>query len=113
LLNSKLQNQKSLPREELCNPLVFDFAFSQPIPITQLSATVGSMENFTVSVMLYAPGATDPAVISRQYTGLPADPRIDLPLPGAPPAVARMRIELKNNLSEDTAQIHVRELAIK
>ncbi len=95
------------------NPLVFDLTFSQPRPVTELSADFGTMPNFTVSVSLYAPGSSDPVVFSQTYLDSPRDPHYDLPLPGAPPLVARMRIEVKDNTAGNNAQIHVRTLRIR
>ncbi len=103
----------SLVRGLEANPLVFDLTFSQPRPVAELSGDFGTMPDFTVSVMLYAPGAADPVVVSQTYRDSPRDPHYDLPLPGAPPLVARMRIEVKDNAAGDTAQIHVRTLGIR
>lgn len=103
----------SLVRGLEANPLVFDLTFSQPRPVTELSADFGTMPNFTVRVLLYAPDASEPVVVSTTYLDSPRDPHYDLPLPGAPLLVARVRIEVKDNAAGDTAQIHVRTLKLR
>jgi hypothetical protein len=95
------------------NPLFFEFRFPQPRTITGLGLTLGSLDNFTVLVKLTAPGASDPVAYSETFKGLPPDPHVDLAFDKGPQQVSTIRIEIKNNLAGESAQIHVREIVFK
>jgi hypothetical protein len=95
------------------NPLVFDVAFSAPQKIPSLQLTFGSMADFTLTLYAYPPGSDQPVKYEQQFVGLPADPQVDFPLTRGPGDIIRLRMEIKNNLSGDTAQIHVREIVFR
>lgn len=95
------------------NPLVVEVHYPTPRPLTGLELDLGSMASFSVTVTL-TPASGSPLVYGEIYNGLPRDPHVSLPFAGAaattPVSVAR--IEIKNLLETDRAQIHVREVAL-
>jgi len=93
------------------NPLVFEFTFPQPLAIDSLAADFGSMDDFTLTLNFYAPGADNPVTYAQDYRQLPPDPHVEMRFDQGPEAVAKIRLEIKHNLSGETAEIHVRELA--
>lgn len=95
------------------NPLVFDVAFLAPQKIPSLQLTLGAMADFTLTLYVYPPGSDQPVKYEQQFVGLPDDPQVDFPLTRGPGDIIRLRMEIKNNLSGDTAQIHVREIVFR
>jgi len=96
------------------NPLVLEFTFPEPRSVTGLNADYATVEDFTVKIALYPPGENiEPMVYEQNYQKLPADPHVEMTFDRGPQLVAKVRFEYKNNLSGDTAQIHVRELAFR
>lgn len=102
----------TLVRFREANPAVIEIVYPTPRAVTSLGADFGSMD-FALTVSLYPPGSDTPTTVTQTYRGLPADPHIDLPFANAPPQVERVRIEVKDLNQGDTAQIHVRELALR
>ncbi|PKO23360.1 MAG: hypothetical protein CVU38_04480 [Chloroflexi bacterium HGW-Chloroflexi-1] len=102
----------TLARGLEANPLVFDFAFPQPRPMTGLAADFGSMD-FTLTVRLYASGAAEPIVYSQTYRGLPPDPHVELAFDRGSNAAVRARVEILQLNAGDEVHIHVRELTFK
>jgi hypothetical protein len=92
------------------NPLVVDFTFSAPRAIGKLVLTLGSMDDFTVKLEVYAAGGAEPQVVEQDFTGLSPDPTVELALgPGTGP-VQRALLSIRNNLTGDEAAIHIREI---
>jgi hypothetical protein len=94
------------------NPFLLELAFGAPRAIAGAALTLGSLDDVTVEVVLTAPDGAS-VTYEQRYTGLPGDPTVDLGFPDGPAAVAVFRLEITNNLSGATAQIHVRELVLR
>ena len=94
------------------NPLVFEFTFPEPRPITGLGADFASMD-FTLTAKLYADANSDPKVYAETYRGLPPDPHVDMTFDGAPPLVQKIRLEVEQLNPGNDVHIHVRELNFK
>jgi hypothetical protein len=103
---------ESVVRGLEANPFILGLEFPAPRAIGGAALTIGSLDDVTVKVTLTAPDGTA-ETYEQQYTGLPQDPTIDLSFPDGPASVAAIRFEIKNNLSGDVAQIHVRELVLR
>ncbi len=103
----------TLARGQEANPLRFDFAFAEPQAYRGLALTLGSMDNFAVIVRVFAPDSATPAVYSENYANLPNDPTVRVAFPDGPASVARVEVEILNNLAGEIAQIHVREIAFE
>jgi hypothetical protein len=95
------------------NPFTFDLYPTTPMSLHGVSIQTGSLDDFTVTVSLYAPGAATPIVYSKTYQGLPPDPRVSLTFDRGPAWSARIDIEIKDNRSGETSQIHVRTIEFK
>ncbi len=106
-------NPDSLGRVLEANPFFFDLTFKQPIPTHSVFVKTGSLPNFTLTISLYAPGATEPVTYTETYQGLPPDPEVTLEFPNGPEESARITIEIKDNNSGESSQIHVRTIQFK
>lgn len=107
----------SLIRGLEANPLLIELQYPAPRPVAGLTLDLGSMEDFTLTVTLLLPDGGAPLVFEHRYTGLTNDPHLEFDFAAefgqAPPPVRAVRVELKNLLSGDTAQIHVREVRVR
>ncbi len=99
----------TLARGREANPLLVEFVYPTPRPITGLAADMGSMD-FSLTVSLYATATSDPVTYTESYRGLPPDPHVEMTFPNAPPQVTKVRIEIKDLNAGEMAKIHVREL---
>ena len=84
-----------------------------PINTNSIVVQTGSLPDFTITVKLYASGATDPVTYTQTYKGLPPDPLVTFPFDKGPAVSARIYIEIKDNSSGDSSQIHVRTIQFK
>jgi hypothetical protein len=103
----------TLARVLEANPFVFDLYPPTPLNTNSVTIQTGSLPDFTVTILLYAPGATDPVTYSQTFRGLPSDPLVTLDFEEGPAQSERIYIEIKDNLSEETSQIHVRTIQFK
>lgn len=106
-------NPETLTRVTEANPYLFDLYPDPPLATNSLTVQTGSLSNFTVTVQLYAPGATEPVIYSETYQNLPPDPLVTLNFDQGPARSARIYLEIKDNTSGETSQIHVRTVQIK
>ncbi|MCX6031142.1 MAG: YfhO family protein [Chloroflexi bacterium] len=102
----------TLARGLEANPLVLEFTFPQPRPMTGLAADFGSMD-FTLTAQLTADGATAPVAYSQTFRGLPPDPHVELAFERGPAAVKKLRLEILQLNAGNEVHIHVRELKFK
>lgn len=100
----------TLARGLEANPLVLDFHLPQPRTLSGVMVTLGSMDNFTLTINLYAPGTEAPVVYIENYLGLPHDPQVKMSFDHGPGSVIRIEISILDNLAGETAEIHVREV---
>jgi 4-amino-4-deoxy-L-arabinose transferase-like glycosyltransferase/predicted DNA-binding antitoxin AbrB/MazE fold protein len=94
------------------NPLVFEFTFPEPRPITGLGADFASMD-FTLTAKLFADENSEPKVYSETFRGLPPDPHVDMAFDGAPPLVKKIQLEAEQLNPGNEVHIHVRELEFR
>ncbi len=99
----------TLMRGMEANPYTLDFTFPAPRPITGLAGDFGKMD-FTITVELYAPGASEPVQYELTERDVTTDPHIEMQFGRGPGEVARMTVSIENLLAGDTANIHIREL---
>ena len=57
--------------------------------------------------------ATDHNVYTQTFTGMPADPHVEMSLPDAPSPVSHVRVETEALGVGDGLKIHIRELLLK
>jgi hypothetical protein len=106
-------NPDSLARVRLANPFTFDIYPTTPINTQSVIIQTGSLPDFTVTISLYAPGESAPITYTQTYKGLPPDPLVTIPFDKGPARAERIYIEIKDNLSGDKSQIHVRTILFK
>ena len=94
------------------NPLVFEFTFPEPRPITGLGADFASMD-FTLTAKLFADANSEPKVYSETFRGLPPDPHVEMAFDGAPALVKKIRLEAQQLNPGNEVHIHVRELEFR
>ncbi len=107
------QDPDTLARVLRANPFVFDITPPTPIDTNSVSIHTGSLPDFTVTISLYAPGSDTPQIYENTYQGLPADPLVTILFDKGPSTSARIYIEIKDNLSGESSQIHVRTIEFK
>jgi len=95
------------------NPFVFDISPTTPIDTQNIAIQTGTQPNFTIKVSLYAPGENDPVTYTNTYKDLPPDPTVTINFDKGPQKSARIYIEIEDNTSGETSQIHVRTINIK
>ena len=100
-------------RVKSANPFFFDLYPPAPISTHGIVVQTGAMPDFTLTVSLYAPGATEPVVYTRTCKNLPADPQVTMSFANGPEKSALITIEIKDNLSGDSSQIHVRTIKLE
>ena len=95
------------------NPFIFDISPTTPIDTQSIIIQTGTQPNFTIKVSLYAPGENDPVTYTNTYKDLPPDPTVTINFDKGPQKSARIYIEIEDNTSGETSQIHVRTINIK
>jgi hypothetical protein len=102
----------TLARGQEANPMVIELHFPTPRALSGLTLDIGSMDSFSVTLMATVTGQAPATVFSQSYQSLPADPHLTLAFANGQQQVSVLRLEIKNLRSGDTAQIHVREIAL-
>ncbi len=103
----------TLARGMEANPLLLQIDFPTPREITAVSLTTGTMDKFTITVRAYATVDGKPVTVTQEFVNAGADPTSRLELPGVDGPVARLAIEIHDELSGERANIHVRELVLE
>jgi hypothetical protein len=103
----------TLARVMTANPFVFDLYPPTPIDTHSVTIQTGSLPNFTVTISLYAPGSDTPQIYQQTFQGLPSDPLVTIPFDKGPASSIRIYIEIKDNISGQSSQIHVRTIEFK
>lgn len=94
------------------NPLVLDFEFLTPRPITGLVMDFGGMD-FVLRVQVYGAGQSDPTPYQSEYRNQPPEPHVELSFADGSAQVGRIYIEIEQLNPPDTPHIHVREVLFK
>ena len=106
-------NPDSLARVLEANPFIIDLYPTTPINTNSVVIQTGSLVKFTVTISLYAPNTTDPVTYTQTFTDLPPDPLVTMTFDKGPASSARIYIEIKDDLSGETSQIHVSTIEFK
>lgn len=106
-------NADSLARVLSANPLLIDLTFLDPLQTNGVLIQTGSLPDFTIIISLYAPGSTQPVTYTQVFKGLPPDPVVTINFDNGPARSGRIKIEIKDNTSGDTSQIHIRTIQLK
>jgi hypothetical protein len=98
----------SLARVVEANPFTFDIYPTNPLTTNGVDIQTGSLTKFTVTISLYAPGKSEPIIYKQTFTDLPPDPLVSMTFDRGPAQSSRIYIEVYDELSGQTSQIHVR-----
>jgi hypothetical protein len=106
-------NPDSLARVLEANPFTFDMYPTTSIDTHSVILQTGSLPDFTITISLYAPGAAKPIIYTKTFKDLPPDPLVAIAFDKGPTKSAQVYVEIKDNLSGESSQIHVRTLEFK
>jgi hypothetical protein len=95
------------------NPLMLQIDFPTPRDIQVLRLTTGTMDLFTLTVRAFVDVEGEPVTTSQQFVNVGSDPELRIELPEADGPIARLQIEIHDELSGENANIHVRELVLE
>jgi len=104
---------ESLMRGARDNPLVVEIRFQELRRLEALDLTVGTMNHFTIALVItYADDTT--AEVSGDYTNLPPDPTVTLQLPASDEPVKILHIEIVDirPMPGGGYHIHVRDISV-
>jgi hypothetical protein len=104
---------ESVVRVTEANPFIFDIYPTTPLSTHQINIQTGALPKFTVTIKLYAPGSQTPVTYTQTFTDLPPDPLVSILLDRGPETSTRAYIEIKDELSGESSQIHVRTIEFK
>jgi hypothetical protein len=105
-------NDKTLMRGAEANPLVFEFEFAEPREIQGLDLQVWRMD-LAVSVIVTPADGGEPQIFSQEHRDISTDLELQYILPQGPIRATKLRVELRDLLAGDVAQIHVQNLTIR
>jgi len=106
-------NPDTLARVMEANPFTFDLYPPTPMDTHSVVIQTGSLPDFTVTISLYAAGSTTPQIYSETFKNLPPDPLVTMDFDKGPAKSSRIYIEIKDNISGESSQIHVRTIGFK
>jgi hypothetical protein len=95
------------------NPFSFDLYPPTPLDTNGVVIQTASLPDFTVTISLYATEADAPQIYTETFKNLPNDPVVTMTFDRGPSKSARIYIEIKDNLSGESSQIHVRKIEFK
>jgi hypothetical protein len=105
-------NIDTLMRGLEANPLVLDFEFPTPRPITGLVIDFGRMD-FVIRVQVYGTESTSPVFYNGEYRQQPPIPHVEMNFVDGPKEVRRIYIEIEQLNPPEEIHIHVREVLFK
>jgi Dolichyl-phosphate-mannose-protein mannosyltransferase len=108
------KNADTLLRGRDANPLVLELRFAQPRDVTTLGLHLATMPRFQIKVGLTREDGTT-ANVEQSFHDLPADPQVELSMPGVVQRVRMLRIEIYDQqpASSDGPHIHVRDVQVR
>jgi len=106
-------NPDSLARVIEANPFTFDLFPTNPITTNGIDIQTGSLPKFTVSVSLYPVDSDEPVIYTQSFSNLPPDPSISMAFDKGPILSSRIYIEILDENSGFSSQIHVRDIIFR
>jgi hypothetical protein len=104
---------ESVVRVTEANPFIFDIYPTTPLNTHKIDIQTGALPKFTVTIHLYAAGSQIPVTYTQTFTDLPPDPLVSIIFDRGPEISTRAYIEIKDELSGESSQIHVRTIEFK
>lgn len=102
----------TLGRVMEANPAIIELTFPQPRSVSGIVGDFGSMD-FEWTIHLYAEGSKEPTTYKAIYRNMPPDPHVEITFDRGPEKVVKIRMEIKDLRTGETAKIHIRELKLK
>ncbi len=99
----------SLMRGLEANPFILEMVFPSPRSFSGLEADFG-VADLTLTAMLYPELNSEPVVYSTELSNAAIDPLMKLNFGQGPQQVSKIRFEILNRSSGETANIHIKEL---
>ena len=103
-------NPESLVRTRKANPAVLVFGFDPPVPLREVTLTMGSMQ---CEILVTASGPSGQATAGEIYKDLPRDPTVTLPVPKIGGPVASLRVSVRDLNSGEPGHVHLRDIRLK
>jgi hypothetical protein len=102
----------SLMRGLEANPYILEMIFPSPRSLSGVKADFG-VADLTLTAMLYPELNSEPEVYSTELSSSDIDPTMKLDFNGGPQQVSKIRFEILNRSSGETANIHIKELDLQ
>ncbi len=106
-------NVDTLVRGDRVNPLEVEIRFAEPISLRGLSVTVGSIQDFTLTLRVTTPTSTVPLTVTERFKNAGPDPTVGLQLAAAVERASVVSLEVADNTQGSEAMIHVREIVFR
>jgi hypothetical protein len=99
----------SLMRGLEANPFILEMVFTTPRSFSGVEADFG-VADLTLTAMLYPDLNSEPVVYSTELNNADIDPTMKINFDQGPQQVSKIRFEILNRSSGETANIHIKEL---
>lgn len=106
-------NPDTLARVIEANPFVLDLYPSNQLDTHSILIQTGSLTKFTITIILYGTDPNLSTTYTHTYDNLPPDPIVSMTFDNGPFKSSRIYIEIKDDISGATSQIHVRTIQFK
>jgi hypothetical protein len=94
------------------NPFILEIVFPSPRSFSGVEADFG-VADLTLTAMLYADVNSEPVVYSTELSNTDVDPSMKIKFDQGPQQVSKIRFEVLNRSSGETANIHIKELNLQ
>jgi hypothetical protein len=105
--------KETVVRGDRVNPFHVTVNFPQPIVLQEVSLTVGSIQDFTVGLMVSSPASPEPVSISKRFTNQGLDPTVTFQFPAPGVIASTIALEITDNTVGPEAMIHVWEVSFR
>jgi len=105
------QDTFTLARVFDANPAIFRLTFGEPIDLTGVRATTGSMD-FILTISVQSIGEEEPLTFSQEFRDLPDDPTVEISFGRKLYDVELLVIEIESLTPGSPFKVHVRELEL-
>ncbi|MCI0520121.1 MAG: glycosyltransferase family 39 protein [Chloroflexi bacterium] len=99
----------TLMRGMEANPFILELEFPEARRISGITADFG-LVNVKLTAILYSQDQAAPSIFNSTFLNATGAPLVEMNFAGAPARVSKIRLEIFNTLSGETANIHIREL---
>jgi hypothetical protein len=101
----------TLGRTREANPAIFTLAFEDPLTVSGITLTTGSMD-IDLEIRLFQGEAAEPVIYQQTFNGLPPDPTVEFQFEDGSSLVTKIEISVTNILEGPKAKVHIREIVL-